>query len=329
MSFTRDIKRRLQSVQNTKKVTHTMELISAVKMRKAVDKVLAMRPYAQASLEILNSISSRALKYSRHPLLEKREGNKILVVFISSDKGLCGGYNATLNSELKNLGLKNAEFILIGKKGEGMVKKLKTTICHPELVSGSRGNRILNANNINDITELSKKILEDFENKKYDKVIMIYTDYINSIKQKVQIRQLLPISADDLKNEVQEMKDEPKSTNNSVILTEPRYNIGGSGEIPVVNNEKNQNNLNKNSIHIPYLIEPGEQEVLDVILPRLIEIQLFHGISESRASEESSRLMAMKSATDTAGEMVENLGLQYNRQRQAKITQEIAEISSH
>lgn len=302
-----------------------MELISAVKMRKAVDKVLAMRPYAQASVEILNNMAQN-LKRNQHPLLEKRPEDKTLALLISSNKGLCGAYNSEIKRTLDNLGNKNLkDFILIGKKGEIIVKKLNGTICHPDHLptgqagSGSLDQNIYKANTINDISELSKTILEEFKNKKYDKVIIIYTDYINSIKQNVVVRQLLPMSMDDLSDEIREMNTDQghKIQDTRIQKKKPETNSKDN----VIQN----NSLNNTS---PYLIEPEEQEVLDVILPRLIEIQIFHEILEARASEEASRLMAMKSATDTAEDMTEDLQLQYNRQRQAKITQEIAEISS-
>lgn len=312
MPSTRDIRRRIKSIKNTSKITHAMEMVSSAKMRKAVQSVLQIRPYAGSAWKVLTNLSRVASK--KHTgLLEVREVKNILVVLVASNKGLCGAFNSQiyrtireevnnperlkvqrdgrrkLESRIPNDELK-IDFITIGKKAEGMARKTGK-----EIIATFSDIGHLPA--IENIRPLVKIILEEYVNKSYDKVVVVYTDYISTLFQKTKIRQLLPISRIDIEKQTQEMDALAKT-----------YGIKEEAE--------------------EYKIEPSPKEVLEHIVPRLLEMQVYHAILESNASEESARMMAMKNATEAALDMVDDFTFVYNQIRQMKITQEIAEISA-
>jgi len=314
MSNIKDIQRRIKSVRNTGKITRAMEMVSVVKMRKSVDRVLSVRPYAHAAWDVLQNLS-KAFNESHHELLEVRKVKNVLMIVVTSNRGLCGAFNSQIikkvKSELGNteslrtqringknrvIGVLsgneevNVDFITIGRKGEGLVKKLGHNIiaAFPELSYFPT---------VVDIRPLSKIVMDDYSAKKYDKVIIAYTDYHSAVSQEPKIRQLLPISKRDLKKEIGEMDEKARECEMEEKVTE-------------------------------YKVEPKPEEVLGGLVRRLVEMQIYHGILESNASKEAARMMAMKNATESANEMVEDLTLESNQIRQMKITQEIAEISA-
>ncbi len=303
MAGTLDIKRRINSISNTKKVTKAMEVVSAAKMKKAVSRAFALRPYARAMYELFANVAPETQK--DHPLLSVRDVKNVLVVVIASNKGLCGSYNAALTKIVRNM-LNNVsvfsndksekkdisiDFITIGKRADHMIKILgrDSIASFPE---------IADKKNSESIHPLINMIFKVFEEGKYDKVAIVYTDYVNAISQQQKIRQLLPVSRDDLEKQLIEMDN---------IETEKEVNLDDK---------------------IGYLIEPSVEIVLKDLVPRVVESQILHALYESVASEESSRMLAMKSATDAANEIVDDLKLTYNKIRQSKITQEISEISA-
>jgi len=309
---TKEIRRRIKSIGNTKKITKAMEMVSAAKMRRAVASVLAIRPYAHSAWSVLTNLA-RAFESKNKGLLEAREVKSVLILVITSNKGLCGSFNSQIikkiRQELKEpsrlkinrVGNKKIEskiasenlqvdFITIGKKSEGIIRGLSKKIIasFPELTY---------LPSIESVRPVVKIIMEEYLNKNYDKVVVVYTDYISTINQQAKIRQILPISKIDIEKQIAEIDD----TAGEYGLEEPK---------------------------LEYKVEPGPDEVLDFIFPRLIEMQIYHAILESNASKESARMMAMRNATDAASDMVEDLTLTYNQLRQTKITQEIAEISA-
>ena len=289
-----------------------MEMVSAAKMRRSVASVVGIRPYAHSAWSVLTNLA-RAFKDHREGLLEVREVKSVLVIAIASNRGLCGSFNAQVAKKIKDeinnpeklkinrIGDKKIEstvpnvdlkidFITIGKKGEAMVRRLGKEIVatFPELTYLPK---------IEDVRAVAKIVIADYLEKKYDKVAVIYTDFVSAINQQTKIRQILPVSKVDLEKQIAEMDTLAK-------------------EVGLKESE------------LEYKIEPSPKELLDYIFPRLIEMQIYHAILESNASKESSRMLAMRNATDAAGEMADGLTLAYNQLRQAKITQEIAEISA-
>jgi F-type H+-transporting ATPase subunit gamma len=313
MASSLDIKRRIRSINSTKKITKAMEMVSAAKMRRAVSSVLAIRPYAHSAWSVLTNLSKAFEDFSGFGFLEIRPVASVLVVVVTSNRGLCGSFNTQIAKKLKEeishpeklminrIGNKKIQsivseknlkidFITIGKKGEAMVKKMEKEI----IAAFSDGANFAVAG---DIKPVSKIVMEKYLAKEYDKVVVVYTDYVSAVTQQTRIRQILPISKIDIEKQIAEMDVVAKEYG----ISQPK---------------------------VEYKVEPSPKEVLEFIFPRLIEMQLFHAILESSASEHSARMVAMKNATDAAGEMSEDLTLAYNQIRQGKITQEIAEISA-
>ncbi len=312
MLNSKEIQRRIKSVNNTGKITRAMEMVSAAKMRKSTEQVLQIRPYAHAAWSVLTNLA-RSFDQYNHGLLEVREVKNVLVVVITSNRGLCGAFNAHImkkvREEVENpeklkinrIGEKRIDstvadddlkidFITVGRKGEGLVSHLQREIIasFPDLTY---------LPSIDQVRPLAKVVMDEYLAKKYDKVVIAYTDYVSAVTQEPKIRQILPISKVDLEKQIMEMDNLAKEFD----LKKPQ---------------------------MEYKVEPSPREVLVHVFPRLIEMQLYHAILESNASKESARMVAMKNATDAAKEMSTELTLAYNQIRQSKITQEIAEISA-
>ncbi len=269
-----------------------MELVAAAKMKKAIDNALATRPYSEVSYEIVSAISKK-INTELHPLLKtKAEVNKILLVLIMSDRGLCGGFNSRMNREVMDYVDKldknqKIELITIGNKAGDLASKLNKKI-NASFVDLS------NNPTIDDMRLIIKIIVDDYLEEKYDQVVIGFTDFKSPITQIPKIQQLLPF---------QTIKGLAETTNDT-------------------RNETNDIVMNE------YTFEPSPQKVLDKMLPRLLETIVFQALLESVASEHSARMIAMKNATEAAADMINELTLTYNQLRQAGITQEIAEISS-
>jgi len=312
MSSGKEIRSRIKSINNTGKITRAMEMVSAAKMRKSTERVLQIRDYAYSAWNVLTNLA-RAFEKYEHGLLEVREVSSVLVIIITSNRGLCGSFNSQIIKKVKNeienpanlkinrVGTKKIEskvsdedlkvdFITVGRKGEGLVGKLGKEIiaAFPDLTY---------LPGIDEVRPLANIVIDAYSEKKYDKVVIAYTDYVSTVEQVPKIRQILPVSTVDLEKQITEMDNKQKA----VELQKPQ---------------------------MEYKVEPSPGEVLGHIFPRLIEMQLYHAILESNASKESARMLAMKNATDAAKEMSEELTLAYNQIRQMKITQEIAEISA-
>jgi len=291
MASARDIKSRIKGVKGTGKITRAMEMISAVKMRKAVHSVLSIRPYATRAIALLQALEN-AIGDEGHPLVTERLIKRELYVVVTSNRGLCGAFNAQvvkrLRQTLKEDDGREQVFLTIGKKGENAVRRMRGDILasFPDVLTsptalGMRG--------------VTRVILDEYNSGLVDRVVMIYTDYVSMLVQEVKVRALLPVALKDTKKAMNEMKSD-------------------QGQSEVSTSE--------------YTIEPSPKEVLEHIIPRLIEMELYHAVLESNASQESARMVAMRNATDAAKDMVTDLTLAYNQLRQGKITQEIAELSA-
>lgn len=297
----RKIKRQIQSIKNTKKITKAMEMVSASKMKKSINAVLATRPYARMAWQMILDLASRTDR-SLHPLLQERNDiKKIGIVILSSNRGLCGIFNQqVIRQALKlakfvadKLDNKSYEFITLGRKGaQALIKTGYSIVADFEKADV--------VTDVADIKAISKMIVDGFLEKKYDKVYLIYTDFINSLKQKATIKQLLPI-----------------------ILT-PEVGLELTGEFP---GEKIQE-APKSKYTFEYRFEPNPTFILENFLPRLIEVQIYQAILESNASEHSARMVAMRNASDAASDLISDLTLTFNKVRQAGITQELSEIST-
>ena len=311
MASTRDIQRRIKSVRNTKKITKAMELVSAAKMRKAVEAVLKTRSYANLSwLTVLNLAKIARQDKSLHRLLNPREDIKrIGIILITSNRGLCGGFNASILNKVRESVKKHhyendkikieAEFVLVGKKGASIYHKFGHTVVaeFPKLDIVTE---------VNEVVPIAKMIIDDYLSGKYDRIMIAYTDFVSAVKQVPRVKQLLPVDLSE---------------------TEEYLGSVGHGEEKSDAKEIIEKKQDKYFEGQEYIFEPSAKQVLDEMIPRLLEIQMFQALLESNASEHSARMVAMRNATDAAGDMIDDLTLTYNKARQAAITAEIAEIA--
>ncbi|MBI4117711.1 MAG: ATP synthase F1 subunit gamma [Parcubacteria group bacterium] len=293
----KEIRTRIKSVKNTKKITKAMELVSASKMRRAVQNALSTRPYASLAWQILLDLLEKTDPRS-HVLLRKDERSEsVAMLIIGSNRGLCGAFNTkifekTISLMEQEYVRKTIECITYGKKVRDMLLREKRKVVadfpKPDVLTS-----------MVEVLPMSEMLISKYRERVYDKVILIYTDFVSAGKQRVRVKQLLPFDA-----AAEEMFGDilAKSSAGS-IFTGDTY-------------------------HREFRFEPSASSVLDALIPRLIEMQVYQAVLESDASEHSARMLTMKNATDAASDMLKGLTLDLNSARQAAITQEIAEISS-
>ena len=296
---TKVIKRRITSVANTKKITKAMELVAASKMRKAVASVLASRPYATMAWKMVDDLEGVTIDERPHPLVTPRtDVKRVLAILVTSHRGLCGGFNAQVlktADALRKGRTDMLDIVAVGRRGETWAGRggLPVVATFPGLVEEP---------SVGAVRPLAKMATEGFLDGTWDEVMLVYTDFISAISQKPRAKILLPLRRDDLLGEAGAPGSNVKSQTSNV-KSEPQ---SGSD----------------------YLFEPDPQTVLDRLLPRIVETQLYQAMLESTASEHSARMLAMRSATDNASEMIDDLKFTFNQARQAGITQEIAEIAA-
>ncbi len=297
-SSSRDIKRRIASVKNTRQITKAMEMVSAAKMRRTQEAALRARPYAFKALELLSRLTAAEYE-TKHPLLKKRDIRRELTVILSTDKGLCGGLNANVFKKVKanidQYGERERVFVTVGKKAKEFAEREALNILASFPGFGDRVDIV-------DTLALSRFLMDGYLDKAFDKVVVAYTNFLSTIEQKPAIRPILPLEQTVLKRVIDEVVPKKGKYSDAPLAT-----IETQGE---------------------YLFEPTVTEVLRTLLPKLIETQIYHTVLESNASEHSARMVAMKNASESAGEMMDALTLSYNKARQAAITQEISEISA-
>ena len=282
---TRDIRRRIKSIKNTAQITKAMQMVASAKMRKAQGAALAGRPYSELINRVLVSVQQHA-DVTLHPLLEVRQVNRELVVVISTDKGLCGALNTNLLREANAFDAGKTEFVAAGRKAQQHLARMKR-----KLIADFR---LTDAPALRDTKTISKFCIDKFLAGEVDKVIVLYTRFLNTLMQEPTARTLLPISRFDLP---------------TLEKTEPAKSAEAQTQSD-------------------YLYEPSPMEVLGSILPHYIHFQIYQMVLDARASEHSARMVAMKSATDNAQQLIKDLTLEYNKVRQASITTELLEIAT-
>ncbi len=292
----KDIKTKIKATERTHKVTRAMEAVSAVKMRKTVASALAGRSYARAALSILTRLSGTE-DVKRHPLAKSREGNKLALVLITSDKGLAGALNSSVIKRavavLINRRIEDVVIYAFGKKGGEYFHRRGYTI--QKLFENKTDSVDLSV-----MKKLSAELSEGFLNEKYDKVVTVYSNFKSTFEQVATMRRLLPLSLLALTEIVE-----------GIVPAKGKWSNLPSVEAPA-----------------SYTVEPDGAEVLKVLIPRLIAVSLYHMLLESKASEHSARMVAMKNASDKSEEVVHDLTRLFNKIRQAGITREVSEIVS-
>jgi F-type H+-transporting ATPase subunit gamma len=280
MAGAKEITGKIRSIENTKKVTSALEMVSASKIRKSQDLMQASRPYTAMIRRVMGHLSKANPEY-RHPFTVRRdEIRRVGYIVVSTDRGLCGGLNINLFKlvlgSIREWQQKGAEISLVtlGKKGSAFFKNLKVEIAATATDLGE-------APQIEDLIGSIKVMLDAYREERIDLVYVVFNDFINTMSQKPQLEQLLPLP-DTEDEEVRDIWD--------------------------------------------YIYEPDAEALLDTVLVRYIEADVYHAVLENLASEHAARMIAMKNATENAGELIDELTLAYNKARQAAITQEISEI---
>jgi F-type H+-transporting ATPase subunit gamma len=294
----KDIKLKIQSVKKTSTVTRAMEAVSAVKMRKAQERALGGRAYAAAALTILERISG-SQDLQQQPLMQKREG-KTAIVLITSDKGLAGALNSNViratEREIESRGLSKDDIIMlaIGRRGgdyflnRGYVVREKIENISDDISEA-------------DMHRVTGQLLMMHEAGEIGSAIVIYMNFLSTFEQKPVARQILPITSELIHEMVA-----------GIVPAKGKYAGIGQGEFRPAT----------------YTIEPDAESIVKVLMPRLLNIAVYHGLLEAKASEHSARMVAMKSATDKAKDMAKLLTRKFNKVRQAAITREVSEITS-
>jgi F-type H+-transporting ATPase subunit gamma len=292
----KDIKNKIKATQRTNKVTRAMEAVSAVKMRKTQAIAIAGRPYARAALSILARLSGTS-DIARHPLATKREVKKIALVVITSDKGLAGALNSSV---LKQAAIaaashqrENVVVYAFGRKAEEYFKRRDYGIKQAFQNKNDDVERSV-------VEELGRELARGFMANEFDEVIAIYSNFKSTFEQAATARVLLPLSVAALE---QLVKD--------IVPERGRFSELAPIESPA-----------------SYTVESGADNILDILVPRLVAASLYHMLLESKASEHSARMVAMKSASDKSKEVAHDLTRLYNKKRQAAITREVSEIVS-
>jgi F-type H+-transporting ATPase subunit gamma len=280
MAAGKEIRGKIKSVENTKKITKAMEMVAASKMRKAQDRMRAARPYAEKVRNITANLAKANPEYV-HPFMLSNNGKKVGIIVVSTDKGLCGGLNTNVLrvvtnklKELEGQGVK-ADMVAIGGKAAGFLNRIGAN-----LVSQSVG--LGDTPHLEKLIGPTKVVLDAFQAGDLSTVYLCYTRFVNTMRQEATLEQLLPLKADALETE---------------------------------------------QIHSwDYIYEPDAKQVIDELMIRYVEALIYQAVAENMASEQSARMVAMKSATDNAGNVIKELKLVYNKTRQAAITKEISEI---
>lgn len=290
---TRLIKRRIKSVANTRKITKAMELVAASKMRKSVQLAISSRAYSGSTRAIVENIR-KIIDPKSHPLLAGRvEARSSLVIVVASDRGLCGGFNGQLLKKtmefLRNRTERDLKIVTVGKRAESAVRRAG----HPIVASFDA---ISNAPDFERSRPVGDLAYKEFVSGQVDRVFLVYTDFRSAISQMPEVLQLLPIIPEK--------------------------------ELRPLDEESKEYDEEKDEYDSPLLFEPDPRTILNTLLPRLVEIRVYQALLESSASEHSARMMAMRSATENASDMLQDLTLTFNQARQAGITREISEISA-
>ncbi len=282
MAAGKEIRGKIKSVENTKKITKAMEMVAASKMRKAQDRMRAARPYSDKIGNIAANLSKANPEYQHAFMVKNDQAKSAGFVVVTTDKGLCGGLNTNLlravTNKLKDLESagQKAEVVAIGNKGFGFMNRIGAKVVAHATQLGDQPH-------IEKLIGPVKVLLDKYAAGELSAVYLCYTRFINTMKQEPVVQQLLPLSADDMQTD-------------------------------------------KASHSWDYLYEPDAATVIDELLVRYTEALVYQAVAENMASEQSARMVAMKAATDNAGNLINELKLVYNKTRQAAITKELSEI---
>jgi F-type H+-transporting ATPase subunit gamma len=275
-----DIRRRIRSVKNTQQLTKAMKMVSAAKLRRAQDRVMSARPYANQLRSVLASLAAK-VENIEHPLMEVRPEERVLAIVVTADRGLCGGFNSNIIKAGQNFladnSAKDMRLFCVGRKGRDFFKRRNVNLIGEYI-------NLFSKLDVSHARDISEKVIEMYTNKEVDAVYLIYNEFKSVIQQRIVVERLVPLA---------------------------------SAEVDATS-----------ASSVDYIFEQPPQEILNRLLPRYVEIQVYRALLESAAAEHGGRMAAMDAASRNAGEMIESLTLNMNRIRQAAITREIIEVVS-
>lgn len=290
----KQVKNKIIATKKTGQVTKAMEAVSAVKMRKSQERALLGRPYIKSALRVLSKISTSSETTSS--IFFKGNGNKKkLVVIITSDKGLAGAVNSSVLKKADEVLSRTPDIsvVAIGRKAVEYKNRLG-------LESFGEYMNVSDSVSVEDINEIANTIIEKFKDGSHGSVDVIYQNFISTFEQNPTVRKVLPIDVEELH------------------LMHQGIKIKKGNEVELSMGEK----------VIDYTVEPSPEEVWSTLVPQLVKIMIYHALLESKASEHSARMVAMKNATDKSKELIKSLTIKYNKARQAAITAEVSEITA-
>lgn len=277
MANLKEIRNRITSVSSTMQITSAMKMVSAAKLKKAQDAITAMRPYSEKLTELLQNLSASLEGEIGGDFTTQRPVQNVLIVSITSNRGLSGAFNTNIVKESRRLSQKeyagkNVTFYTVGKKGNDLLRKTNTVVAN--------NNTVFDELTFENVASIADELTQLFLDGKYDKIVLVYNQFKNAATQIVKAEQFLPLSP-----------------------------------IAAVRNTT-----------VDYIYEPGKEEIIMTLIPKMLKTQLYKAIRDSFASEHGARMTAMHKATDNATELRDQLKLSYNKARQAAITNEILEI---
>jgi F-type H+-transporting ATPase subunit gamma len=337
-----DIRRRIRSVTNTRQITRAMKMVSAARLRRAQDRALAARPYAQMLTNVLKSLVSRVDIFDSetgellHPLLVRRPEQNVLLIVVTGEKGLAGAFNANILKAamrfLESKAGKNIEIESIGRKGRDFLRR-RFKSAEPRK-PGSNGSAaitlvgemvgVLNKIEFSMASQLAEDVIGRYTRAEIDSVYLVYNEFKSVIAQRLVVEQLLPIERIG-EPEIAQAEEMDLAAKKRALEAARE---AGVGLRPPDTHESDAQAAQFANARVDYIYEQPPRELFRALLPKYVGIQIFHALLESVAAEHAARMTAMESATNNATDMIDSLTLQMNRVRQAKITKEIIEIVS-
>jgi F-type H+-transporting ATPase subunit gamma len=289
MANLKEVRNRISSVSSTQQITKAMKMVSAAKLKRATNAIVQLRPYANKLKELLSNLSA-SLEDGSSPFLADRIPNKVLIITVSSNRGLAGAFNANVIKTANNLiaekyseQLKsgNISIVSIGKKTQEYYQRRKYNVI-------GNNSDVYNELNFTNVSVITESIMEGFLKGDYDRVELVYNQFKNAAVQYLIAEQLLPVPKTEVKQEVKGVK----------------------------------------GTQVDYILEPSQEAIVEQLIPKNIKIQVYKAVLDSNASEHGARMTAMDKATENAGDLLKALKLAYNQARQAAITTELTEIVS-
>ena len=288
MANLKEVRTRIESVKSTQQITSAMKMVAASKLRKAQNAIIKLRPYASKLHEILQNLSKSIEDSKENAFSEVREADKILLIIIASNRGLCGAFNTNIIKAANNLmATKYSKQFKSGKLEIFCIgKKISDYYSKEDYKIAEISNKIFDDLSFENVAPIAENLMKDFSVKKYDRIEIIYNQFKNAAVQRLITEQYLPIVSDE------------------------------------------QSDSQQQEVNANYIFEPSKEEILKELIPKSLKIQLYKAILDSYASEQGARMTAMHQATENAKEILKDLKLSYNKARQAAITNEILEIVS-